>query len=259
MYPELFSVFGFPVHSYGFMLALAFLIGAAIARREARRRGISEECILDLVLWACIGAVIGARTLFVLLEWPYYSQNPGAIISLQGGGLGGLSFHGGVIGGVVAGLAVVRRYNQDPWQMADLVAPILALGTAITRVGCFLNGCCYGYVSEVFWAVPCALGDPHDRHPTQLYAVAANLALFGFLWWRRHRTKYPGQLAVFYVLIYAVLRSVIEIWRESQILVAPFKTTQVANAVIIVAALLVDRYLAARHKKEQVHKANRKE
>lgn len=247
MYPELFHIFHFPVHSYGFMLAVAFVVGTLLARMEARRREIPDECIVDLALWACIGAIIGARVFFVLLEWPYYSQNISAIFSLRDGGLGGLSFHGGVIGGVLAGLMVVRRYRQNPWRIADLVAPILALGTAITRVGCLLNGCCFGYVTDVPWALPCALGDPRDRHPTQLYAVAANLLLFLILWRRRCRVKYPGQLALHYVILYSIFRSVIEIWRESQILFGPFKTTQAASVLLILAALVVDRYLSNRN------------
>lgn len=236
IYPILFYIFGRPVYAYGMLLAIAFVIGTAIARRESKRLGFSEDLILDLALWACIGAIIGARVLYVILEWQYYSRNLSEIISLRSGGLGGLSFHGGVLGGVLAGLVVARRYQANPWVLADLVAPILALGTAIARVGCLLNGCCYGYVTDLPWALPCAYGDDALRHPTQIYAVLGNLILFFVLWYRRDKVAYDGQLAVQYVMLYSILRFIVEIWRESQLLVGPLKTTQAASIVLIVAA-----------------------
>ena len=165
------------------------------------------------------------------------------------GGLSGLSFHGGVIG-VVAGLLVVRRYGVNPWHMADLVAPLLALGTGIARFGCLLNGCCYGYASSVPWAFPCAAVDSLPRHPTQLYAVVGNLLIFAWLWRRRGKLEYRGENALGYVIAYAVMRSVVEVWRDSQILFAPFKTTQVANAVIILLALIVNWRLAQNRQRQ---------
>lgn len=250
MYPVLFRIFGLPVHSYGFFLAVAFVVGTVIAVREGKRRGFSEELILDIALWGCLSAIVGARALYVILEWQYYAQNLADIVSIRDGGLGGLSFHGGVVGGVLAGLAVARRYQASPWALADLVAPILALGEAIARIGCLLNGCCYGYITNLPWALPCAFGDDALRHPTQIYAVFSNLILFAILWSQRDRVTYKGQLALHYVILYSIFRFVVEIWRESQLLVGPIKTTQAASVVLILIALLWDRWLLRQQAKE---------
>jgi phosphatidylglycerol:prolipoprotein diacylglycerol transferase len=131
-----------------------------------------------------------------------------------------------------------------------LVAPILALGEAIARIGCLLNGCCYGYITNLPWALPCAFGDDALRHPTQIYAVFSNLILFAILWSQRDRVTYKGQLALHYVILYSIFRFVVEIWRESQLLVGPIKTTQAASVVLILIALLWDRWLLRQQAKE---------
>lgn len=225
--PILFSLFGLKIYAYGTALALAFLIAIALASREGRRTGlVTPETVIDIALCLCVGGLIGARLLYVLLEFGYYRQNPWEILNIKAGGL---SFYGGAIAGFGAAWWYGRRKKLEPWPIADLLVPYAALGYAIVRIGCFLNGCCYGTASHLPWAIACKAGDPLTlRHPTQLYASLGSLILFGILLAFRKHKRFPGFLFFLYAGLYAVMRGVIEGFRESQILFGPVRTTQVA-------------------------------
>lgn len=235
MRPILFDLWGIHIHSYGAFLALGFLLGTYVTVRAAKARGIATAHVVDLALISCIASLIGSRLGFVLLEWEYYRQFPFEVFYITEGGL---SFHGGLVGGVLAGIWFCRRRGISPWQMADLVAPAVALGTAVTRIGCLLNGCCYGYVTDLPIGMPVAIGDPSLRHPTQLYAAVLNFALYLYLERRRNHGHFAGYLAMVYLILYSLLRIGVEIFRESEILFGPVKIAQAASFVIIVAAAI---------------------
>ena len=214
-------------------LAAAFACSTYLTAKIAKEHGIAVDFILDLALAVCAAALIGARIGFVLLEWPYYRLHPVEILLVSEGGL---SFHGGLILGVIVGVWFCRRRKCNPWQMADIVAPAVPLGTAIARIGCLLNGCCYGYVTDLPIGLPAALGDPSPRHPTQIYAAVLNLALFAYLYRRRDHRRFPGYLGLVYLILYSVLRSVVEIFRESEILFGPIKVAQAFSFLVIAGA-----------------------
>ncbi len=211
MRPVLFSLFGLPVHSYGLMLAIAFLVGIfGLSRLAGRRLGIAADTVIDLATWILIGAVAGARIAYVITDYQLYAHSWWDIFKLSSGGL---AFHGGLIGGFLAGLLFLRAKKIYPWSLADLMAPFIALGYAIVRVGCLLNGCCYGKPTHLPWALPCAFGDPTLRHPTQLYSLLGSLILFLILWRQRDQRRFPGFLFLLYVGLYSLLRFVVEFFR----------------------------------------------
>ncbi|NLY30205.1 MAG: prolipoprotein diacylglyceryl transferase [Firmicutes bacterium] len=236
MNPILWQIGPLKIYAYGFFLAAAFAVGTYLTARNAKEHGIAVDFILDLALAVCAAALIGARIGFVLLEWPYYRVHPREILQLSEGGL---SFHGGLILAVIVGVWFCRRRKYNPWQMADIVAPVVPLGTAIARIGCLLNGCCYGYVTDLPIGLPAALGDPRPRHPTQMYAAVLNLALFVYLYRRRDHRRFPGYLGLLYLIYYSVLRSIVEIFRESQFLFGPIKVAQAFSFLVIIGAGLV--------------------
>src|SRR5262249_5517470 len=155
-----------------------------------------------------VAGIAGARLLFVLLQWSYFREHPGHIARIWEGGL---SFQGGLAAALVAGYIYCRRRGLSFLQMGDILAPGVALGYSIGRIGCFLNGCCYGAPTNLPWA--CQFRDPPitgpltpPSHPTQIYASLLNLGIFALLLmiWRRQRVA--GQVLWSYLLLYAVYR-----------------------------------------------------
>jgi len=228
------------VRSYGFMLMLGFAAGTLVTLREAKRRGVEAEVFLDFAIWALGSSIVAARLVFVMLNAADYEDEPNKIFQLWGGGL---SFHGGLAGGIVALIVFCRRRKLSFLTMGDIIAPALPLGYAFARVGCFLNGCCYGTPTKAPWAV--VFPDEHiigaktlPSHPTQIYSLLLSLVIFGILWGVRTRTKFSGQLICLYLILYSVERFIVEFFRKD-VTAAPFMRTPLTQAQVASIALIV--------------------
>ncbi|MBT9140600.1 MAG: Prolipoprotein diacylglyceryl transferase [Dehalococcoidia bacterium] len=211
MYPVLFRIGGISIYAYAVFLTLAFIIGTLGVSRGGKRAGLPVEKLLDMAMWILVTSLVGARLLFVLIELPMYLANPLSVFNVRSGGL---SFHGGLIAGIAAGLWYTHRQRLPQGKVADLVAPFLALGYGIVRIGCLLNGCCFGIPANLPWALPGATADSTLRHPTQLYAFLAGMIIFALLLWRKNKTRFNGQLFLEFILFYSVYRFFIEYYRE---------------------------------------------
>jgi len=215
MHPILFKLGPIPLRSYGVMVAVGVLAGILWTRGEFKRRKLPEDLFYDLVLAAIALGILGARLLYVGLNWQTYRTNPMAILMIWADG--GLSFHGAIAGGILAGWWLTRRYKVSFWQVADAVAPALALGHFFGRIGCFLNGCCYGIPTTMPWGV--SFHNPYlgietlPSHPTQLYEAAGLLVLFLLLARYCRQPAYEGAAFIWWVIFYSVLRFVVEYWR----------------------------------------------
>jgi phosphatidylglycerol:prolipoprotein diacylglycerol transferase len=220
MFPELFRIGNFPINTYGVLLALAFLVALLIAARLAQRDGLPRERIYDLGLWMLLAALIGSKVLMLWTE-PAYRENPWQLFSLDFLRSGGV-FYGGLIGAILTGYLLVRRYGLPWWKTADAFAPGIALGQTIGRLGCFSAGCCWGKPTNLPWGVRFTelgheiTGVPIDQHlhPTQLYESAATLLIFFFLIWLHRRKRFSGQVILFYSVLYGVTRFLIEFVRD---------------------------------------------
>ena len=235
MFPVLFKIGSISIFSYGVMLAIAFAAGAFGLSREGKKAGLPEEKLLDMVMWILVAAIVGSRLLYILIELPAYLESPLSVFQVRSGGL---SFHGGLVAGIATGLWYTHRHRLPQGKVADLVAPFLALGYAIVRVGCLLNGCCYGRPSNVPWALPSAYVDNILRHPTQVYAFFASLAIFAILWWRRGKIRFHGQLFLEYILLYSIYRFVVEHFREVSAYAGFLTLGQAASLVGAVGAFV---------------------
>lgn len=214
LYPVLFSIAGVPVYSWGLFFALGFLAATLFVLRRAGSADIPGPAVLDLGVLVLLGAVAGARLLFVLLNWHRYLPDPAAIFGLREGGISGLSFHGGLVGGFLAGWLYARRRRLPVGVLANMAAPALALGYAITKVGCFLSGDDYGTLTVVPWAVTTWMA-PGLRHPVQLYDAALNLLLFAGLWHRLRRPLLPPwSVFALYLAGYSLIRFTTEFFRD---------------------------------------------
>jgi phosphatidylglycerol:prolipoprotein diacylglycerol transferase len=215
VHPILIQLGNVSIHSFGVMVALGFLAGLWVASRNARNAGLNGEIVYDLAPWLVGAGLIGARLMYVASYWQRdFAGRPWreafAIWN------GGLVFYGGLILASVVGMWRIRRMQLPLWTMTDCLAPGIVLGHAFGRVGCLLNGCCYGHGTTAPWGIHF----PADHitkgaaiHPTQLYEALLNLAFFGGLMWLFRRRKFPGQVFATYLVGYAVLRSFTELFR----------------------------------------------
>jgi phosphatidylglycerol:prolipoprotein diacylglycerol transferase len=224
MHPVLFDLplgrFGtFTVGTYGLFYAVGFLLALRLAVHYARKEGIDAARVVDLGILGLLAGFVGAKLLLYLIDARYYLTHPIEMLhSLRSAGV----FYGGLALAVLAGVVYVRRHRMPLAKTADLSAPSLALGQAIGRIGCFFAGCCYGRTCDLPWGVTfrdaraaeltgVPLGVP--LHPTQLYHAAADLFIFGVTVWLMRRRRFPGQVFWVYVLLYAILRALVEAWR----------------------------------------------
>lgn len=237
--PRVFYLGPVPVYLFGVTIALGILAGTILAVREARRRGYNPERVVDLVLYLMIAGIAGARLMYVALEWDMYRANPLEILMLNHGGL---SWHGALIGGILVAIWYLPKMGIPFWRLADFLAPSIALGYAIARVGCDI----YGKATTVPWAVEVA---GSLRHPAQLYSSLSSYLIFFILWQFRDRTRYDGQLFLMYVVLYSLSRGIIEYFREGQMVFGGLMSVaQLVSLGAVVAAFALMLYLGRRNR-----------
>jgi phosphatidylglycerol:prolipoprotein diacylglycerol transferase len=243
MYPELFHWGVIHVRSYGVLLAIAFLVGTALGLKEARRRGLDEDRMVNVILITLIASVLGARALYVLEHIQDYRSNWTSVLAVW---QGGLTLYGGIVAGTVAGLWAARVMGMPMWSVADALAPSVALGTMFGRIGCFLNGCCYGRPTRLPWGVvypadtfPGLEFGQTPIHPAQIYFAIAGLALFAFLWGIRKRVTVPGQLFWTFVVLFALVRVFLDVTRayEPSAVITTIGTLEVTESQLVSLAL----------------------
>ena len=252
MYPELFRIGNFPINTYGVFLAVAFLCAILIAVRLARRDGLPAERIYDLSLWMLLAGLAGSKILMLFTE-PEYRDNPALLLSLDFLRSGGV-FYGGLLGAVLAGYFLMRRYKLPWWKTADACAPGIAVANFFGRQGCFAAGCCWGKPTTLPWGVKFTelghqiTGVPTDvhLHPTQLYESFAMLLVFVFLLWLHKRKRFDGQVILAYALLYSAIRFAIEFVRDDPrgdifglTSLTGLSTSQLISLVIGIAALIL--------------------
>src|SRR5438876_8392637 len=252
MYPILFRIGNFPINTYGVFLALAFLGAIFVTVRLAERDGLPREKIYDLCLWMLLSSLIGSKILMFFTE-PEYRDHPLQLLSLDFLRSGGV-FYGGLIGAVLTGYFLMRRYKLPWWKTADACAPGIAIGNFFGRQGCFAAGCCWGKPTNLPWGVKFTelgheiTGVPVDvpLHPTQLYESFSMLIVFFFLLWLHKRRRFNGQVILAYALLYAAVRFVIEFYRDDPrgdvfglTTLTGLSTSQLIGIVLFIGALII--------------------
>ncbi len=201
-------------------LAIAFLCAILVSVKLAERDGLPRQKIYDLSLWMLLAGLVGSKILMLFTE-PEYRENPLQLISLDFLRSGGV-WYGGLLGAVLAGYLLMKRYQLPWWKTADAFAPGLAIGNFFGRQGCFAAGCCWGKPTTLPWGVKFSelghqiTGVPTDTHlhPTQLYESFAMLLVFLFLLWLHKRRRFSGQVILAYALLYSLIRFFIEFVRD---------------------------------------------
>ena len=230
MHPILFKIGPITIYTYGVLIATAFFLGLALAARQARVEGEDPQKIMDLSFYILISAIVGSRLLYIVVEYKEYISNPLRIFKVWEGGL---VFYGGFIIAMAVVIIYIKKNEMSLWKVGDILAPSVAIGQGVGRLGCFFAGCCYGRETDVPWAVifknPNTLApmDVH-LHPTQLYDSANGFIIFAILLILRKFKKFDGQLFWTYTLLYAVGRFIVEIFRgdERGFVTASLSTSQ---------------------------------
>jgi phosphatidylglycerol:prolipoprotein diacylglycerol transferase len=256
------------IYSYGFFLMLAFIFGTIFLIIEGKREKIGSDLILDMMTVVIIGSIIGARLIYFLLKQEEFRPQeiaPGQVI--PGAPWwditrGGLSIHGGILGALILGIFFCKMKKVSFWKMVDFTIVAVPLGIFFGRIGCFLNGCCYGVKFEdqanCPWfairyptvKVPADMpGDPPYpmdglfRHPAPLYmAIAALLLFFYLVHFRRHKSRFHGHTFLMFALLYSLIRFIQEMYRfdASSVVIGEWLTiAQLASIIIGVVALFI--------------------
>jgi phosphatidylglycerol---prolipoprotein diacylglyceryl transferase len=256
MYRYLLKLGPITLYSYGALLALAFIAGTFLAAFRAGKQAIDKNRIIDLSLLIVISSLLGARMFFVALNWSYYRKNLFDIFKIWEGGL---VFYGGFILAFVSVAFFLKRNKLSFWKIADIFSAPLALGIAIGRIGCFLNGCCYGKISQGFGVCfpakdsPPAFTQqvfegliPHTAVcslpvlPTQLYESAACLLIFAALLAFEKKKRFDGFSFWLFVLFYSFFRFIIESFRyyDPNFILGAITVSQAVSVFLFAAAFI---------------------
>lgn len=219
MHPILFKIGSLPINSYGLTLAISFLLGVRLASKRALRLSIPSDETVNLSIWIMVAAIVGSRAFYVVTHLDQYAGDPLAIVAFWNG-LYGLSMLGGVILAVIVGFTWIMRKKWPVWSFADAIIPSFALGIFITRVGCYLNGCCFGSQTECSLGVtfptgslPYSVFGASHIHPTQLYSSIGGLAILIILLFADRRKHFPGFLFSLFTGLYGATRFGLEEFR----------------------------------------------
>ncbi|KMQ50818.1 Prolipoprotein diacylglyceryl transferase [Chitinispirillum alkaliphilum] len=265
MHPTMINIFSLPIPSYGLMLALSFLLGIWIATRRAKKMGLDPDAVADMSFYLIISSIVGSRLYYVILNFDEFRGNLLAIINpFHGGslGIGGLVMFGGFIGAILAGFIFFKLKKLPFLPYADACAPSVGIGVFLTRIGCFLNGCCYGTIARIgstfsvtypqtspasaAWHHQHSIG-AHGLQPSQLYESAGGLVMALILFWVGTKKPFTGLQFYLTIIMYSVLRFFVELTRyySASEKIGPLTHNQVISIffVLLGSALILRHYL----------------
>ena len=238
MFPVICHLGPVPVYSYGLMLAIATLVTGLLVTRDAKSRlGIHPDIVYDLVFWVVLFGIVGARVFYVFLNWGYFFAEPLEIVMVQ---KGGLAWQGSLLAGLFTGVVFLKRKKVPLWKFLDIAAPYIALGQAIGRIGCLLNGCCYG--KPAAWGIYFPVLEAR-LIPTQIFMSLGQVAIFLLLRALQPKARRNGQVFVWYLMFSAVERFAVEFFRADHELYFGLSVFQYICVGIFVAALMVNARL----------------
>lgn len=244
MHPILFDFGSFSVKTYGFLIAIGFLLGITLALKEAKRQNYDPQIILDLSFYMIVGAIVGSRIFYIFTHLSYFKDNILDAFKLW---QGGLTFFGGFIMAMALSLIMIYKHKLSIWKTLDIFAPSLALGVFFGRMGCFAAGCCHGKPCDLPWAI--TFTNPESLaplsvalHPTQLYSSLGALLTFVILFLWRKRKTFDGQLALMWIFLYSGIRSVNEFFRgdsRGDLLFDMYPTSRVIAWCLVAFAVIM--------------------
>lgn len=228
--PVLVDINGIKIYWYAFFIILAVILALLLCKKDDGKYNIKFEAILELCLFLLPISIICARIYFVLFKLDYYIQNPLEIFNIRNGGL---AIYGGIIGAIVTIIVFCKKKKIKIFDMLDYIAPYLALGQCIGRWGNFFNGEAHGIeTANIFRMGIVENGKYIQVHPTFLYESICTFIIFIFLYTRRNKKKYSGELTFWYFVLYGIARAIIEGFRTDSLMLGDIRISQILSIVL---------------------------
>ncbi len=238
MHPVLFTIGGIEFYSYGLMIGIGYVMGVLVAIKRAESKGIDPDSLLGFFVLILAFGVAGGRLFHIALNtWNYRGLK--SVFDLQGGGL---SIHGVLFGGILSAAAYSYFKKVNPAKLLDVVAPSVALGQAIGRIGCLFSGCCYGIPTNGNWGVLSRFA-PGLRHPYPVYESIADFFLFLALIKVSGNIRVDGGLTLLYLSGYSIIRFFLEFFRSGDNYFLGLTQGQWLSAVLVGVCLGLYVYL----------------
>lgn len=239
MKSELFSIGPVIIHGYGLMIGIGFILCVIMGMKRAKKHELSSEAILDIALIGIVAGFLGAKLLFVIVEFQDFLKNPMSVLGSEG-----FVVYGGIIAGVLSAILYCRVKKMEFLKYFDLAAPSIALAQGFGRIGCFLAGCCYGRETDSWCGVVFPAGGQapvgEKLIPTQLFSSAGDFAIVLVLILYYKKSKHTGDVGALYMLLYGIGRFVIEFFRsDDRGAIGVLSTSQAISIVIVIGALLL--------------------
>jgi phosphatidylglycerol---prolipoprotein diacylglyceryl transferase len=251
VFPQLFHIGSFALPTYGLLVAIGVFVGLMVASKLSERQGLDPENAWNLGIFAILAALLGAKVLYIINDWGYYTRHPKDILSLSTLQAGGV-FYGGLIAAIAVSVWYIRRNRMPVLRTCDAFAPGIALGHVFGRFGCFAAGCCFGKPTSMPWGVtftnPLANLNSETPlnvriHPTELYEAAVELINFFVLLWIFKNKKFEGQVIGTYLFLYGVARFILEFWRgdpgRGEVFGGLMSGTQLISIFMAIAGLAI--------------------
>lgn len=235
----IFSIGPLTIYGYGLMIGLGVLLCILMGMMRAKKYGLKEEAVIDIAIYGLIIGFLGAKLLFVIVEWKDFIANPMSVLGTEG-----FVVYGGISAGVAAAIVYCRLKKLIFLEYFDLLSASIALAQGFGRIGCFLAGCCYGRETDsvlgVVFPAGCMAPAGVKVLPTQLFSSAGDFVIMAFLIWHYKRRKYVGDTGFLYMLVYGIGRFFIEMLRnDNRGEVGFLSTSQFISIFIVAAALLL--------------------
>ena len=238
---EIISIGPIHIYFFGLMIAIGMITGSFFAIKQANKRGISEDTILNVIIIVIISGIVGARLFYILFYNPsFYFSNPSEIIKINEGGL---SIHGGIFSAIIAGFIYSRKSKISFFKLADIVALSLPLAQGIGRIGCDVFG--KPMLGNFPWGINYG---GQIVHPAQVYEFVLDYILFIVLWRRSYKQKFEGELFIVYLISFSVIRGVVEFFRINPVVWGPFSISHVLSLVLVIIGLILYKFLSNKSK-----------
>lgn len=236
---DIISIGKITIHGYGLMIAIGILCCIAMAMYRAKKYSLDAEAILDIAIWGVLAGFVGAKLLYVVVEFESFTKNPMSLLGSEG-----FVVYGGIIAGVLAAVVYCRKKNLAFMEYFDLAVPSISLAQGFGRIGCFLAGCCYGRETESFLGVtfPADSMAPSGVKllPTQLFSSAGDFLIMGVLLLYYKKNTRTGNVGAMYLLLYGIGRFLIEFLRaDDRGGFAGLSTSQIISIIMVVLSAVL--------------------